>query len=125
MPDVMCLYLDDSGTRNPDHDPPEHQFRNWFGLGGILLNEEDEVVVRKLHAAFCTQWGITYPLHSNEIRTPSKRFSWLGTLSRNDRERSMASLSELMISVPAIGHAGVIDRPGYDARYRVKHVLLG
>jgi hypothetical protein len=43
MPKVMCLYLDDSGTRNPSRKLPEKfMFRDWFTLGGYLSREEDE-----------------------------------------------------------------------------------
>jgi hypothetical protein len=33
----------------------------------------------------------------------------------------MGDLSRMLLSIPVLGHACVIDRPGYNARYREKH----
>jgi len=121
MPDLLCLYLDDSGARHPDHAPVENQFRDWFGLGGVLLREKDEVVARALHKEFCEKWKIDYPLRSFDIRQRTRRFSWLGMLADEKRNQFMDDLAKLMTSIPTHGHACVIDRPGYDARYRDKH----
>ncbi|TIR55445.1 MAG: DUF3800 domain-containing protein, partial [Mesorhizobium sp.] len=37
------LYLDDSGSREPDREPKEKRRdeMDYFALGGILINEED------------------------------------------------------------------------------------
>ena len=78
MPKVMSLYLDDSGTRNPDRKlPQQFMFRDWFTLGGYVTKEEDEGTIETAHATFCDQWGITYPLHSYDIRSETKDFTWL------------------------------------------------
>lgn len=121
MPRVSCLYLDDSGTRNPNHAPSSGQFRDWFALGGILINEEDEDKVRRVHGNFCQSWGITYPLHSVKIRCRSDEFSWLNTASSDEYQGFMTELADFLTSVPVVGHACVIDRPGYDGRYREKY----
>jgi hypothetical protein len=105
MAKVFCLYLDDSGTRNPNHDPPEYQYRDWFGLGGILLKEEDESKARKLHADFCSQWSITYPLRSFGIRNRTGKFSWLERLDVATYNRFIDSITKLALSIPALGHA--------------------
>jgi hypothetical protein len=82
MPKVMSLYLDDSGTRNPDRKlPQQFMFRDWFTLGGYVTKEEDEGTIETAHATFCDQWGITYPLHSYDIRSETKDFTWLSGLS--------------------------------------------
>lgn len=50
----MNLYLDDSGTRNPDRVPgqvPKHGY-DWFGIGGVMLRDKDEDVFRAAHAAY-------------------------------------------------------------------------
>jgi len=118
MSDILCLYLDDSGTRNPDKNPPQDQFRNWFALGGVIIREEDEPIARQLHKDFCDNWNITYPLHSVDIRARSKAFSWLRPLPEKEYKRFMRELTTMLVQAPVIGHACVIDRPGYDARYR-------
>ena len=44
MPKVMCLYLDDSGTRNPDRKVPQQfMVRDWFALGGFLTKRTKEL----------------------------------------------------------------------------------
>jgi hypothetical protein len=121
MPKVTCLYLDDSGTRNPNRLPLEFTFKDWFALGGVLINEEDEGLAGTAHDKFCDEWGITYPLHSFDIRLMRGRFSWLATLEAKEYNRFMAGITALLVGIPVIGHACVIDRPGYDARYRDRY----
>lgn len=121
MTSVSCLYPDDSGTRNPNHRANRHGARDWFALGGILLHEEDEDAVRRSHEEFCRNWGIAYPLHSIDIRCRSASFSWLATIPRHDYARFMADLTRFLTGIPVIGHACVIDRPGYDKRYRERY----
>lgn len=79
MASFSNFYIDDSGTRKPNRhplsfDPP---VRDFFALGGVLIDEEDEAAARNAHATFCAKWGITYPLHSVEIRHCAQNFSWL------------------------------------------------
>jgi hypothetical protein len=115
----MCLYLDDSGTRNPDRRvAKELTYRDWFTLGGVLTKEEDEGVIRTAHSNFCERWGITYPLHSYDIRAEKENFTWLAALEGREHTRFMRELSEMLLSIPVIGHACVVDRPGYNHRYR-------
>src|SRR6516165_528372 len=41
---VINFYIDDSGTRHPDHDPgkrAKHEF-DWFAPGGVLVKDSDE-----------------------------------------------------------------------------------
>lgn len=119
MKPTLNLYLDDSGTRNPDWKAWKHPHPwNWFALGGILINDEDESYARSKHAEFCTRWKIDYPLHSQDIRGETKNFAWLGDLERTQHNRFMEELTKLLVEVPVIGHACVIDRPGHDLRYR-------
>ncbi|AWL91461.1 MULTISPECIES: DUF3800 domain-containing protein [Bradyrhizobium] len=122
MPKVMCLYMDDSGTRNPDKKIADDlTYKDWFALGGILMKEEDDGQIVTQHAKFCETWGITYPLRSYDIRLWDKRFSWLRTLSAEERGKFMRGLGDLLTGIPVIGYAAVIDRPGYNARYREKY----
>ena len=73
MPKLMSLYLDDSGTRNPDRKVPEKfMYRDWFTLGGFITKEDDEGIIETAHDTFCKEWGITYPLYSYDIRSDRK-----------------------------------------------------
>lgn len=122
MTRVTNFYMDDSGTRTPNRKPLDFDpcTRNFFALGGILIDEEDEAAARKAHEDFCARWSIDYPFHSVEIRHSTGRFSWLkrGT---EEYERFMRDLTRLLTSINVLGIACVIDRPGYDARYRDKY----
>jgi hypothetical protein len=123
MVNVMHLYMDDSGTRHPDRHPgqvPEHG-RDWFGQGGVLVKQEDEQDFRDAHAAFRKRWDFTAPLHSSEIRGRAESFAWLGTLSREEHGRFLEELYQLMATARVTGMACVIDRPGYNHRYRERY----
>jgi Protein of unknown function (DUF3800) len=119
---VNYLYLDDSGTRNPDwepKDPPEE--RDSFCIGGILLRDEDKEVAKAAHKKFCEDWKIVCPLHSSEIRHKEKHFAWLRKLSEAECNQFYEELGAMLISIPVMGHACVVHRPGYDARYRERY----
>src|SRR5690242_943992 len=98
MPNILQFYMDDSGTRRPDHEPGKRakHGRDWFALGGILVHEEDEEETRALHAAFCSEWGITYPLHSVEIRGRTGNFHWLAELAEGKLAEFHEALYQLM-----------------------------
>lgn len=122
MPKVMSLYLDDSGTRNPDRRiAKELTYRDWFTLGGFIAKEEDEGTIRTAYAKFCEEWGITYALHSYDIRAETADFTWLGKLDESEHRKFMRDLSRLLLSIPALGHACAIDRGGYNKRYREQY----
>ncbi len=90
-----------------------------FGLGGVLINREDLNRVWDAHREFCDAWGITYPLHSYGIRGGRGNFSWL-----KNPERAVEFLAELemfLVSLPVIGIAAIIHRPGYVARYAERY----
>ncbi len=111
------LYIDDTGSRDPDRSDytDRHDEMDCFGLGGFLLKEEDIPEVRKKHEAFCFKWKITYPLHSSSIRGGRGKFAWL---KKPETSRLFfPSLDEFILSLPIIGIACIIDRPGYVARY--------
>lgn len=121
MTKELHLYIDDSGSRDPDHVAPEKRRdgMDCFALGGILINEEDVDVLYEAYKAFCRKWGITYPLHSWAIRGGREDFGWL-----KKPENAFAFLTELealLMGLPILGIAAVVDRPGYVARYREKH----
>ena len=122
MPRVLNFYVDDSGTRTPNRkalafNSRRHEF---FALGGVLIAEEDESEVRAAYDRLCHKWSIAYPLHSVEIRHTSHAFSWLKRGSE-EYEQFMRDLSRFPTAINVVGLACVIDRPGYDARYRERY----
>lgn len=118
----MNFYVDDSGTRTPDRGPTPFDpgVPNHFALGGVLVLERDEAVVRRSYENLRDRWGINYPLHSVEIRHGSGNFTWCKR-SAPDYEPFMRDLTRMLTSIPVLGLACVIDRPGYDARYRPRY----
>ncbi len=93
---------------------------DYFALGGILIQEDKVSELITIHKNFTNKWGISYPLHSNKIRGKRERFFWL----RNDSEKANQFLTDLegmLLSLPIIGIACVVHRPGYVNRYSEKH----
>jgi hypothetical protein len=111
-----------SGTRRPNRKPLHFNptERNFFALGGILISEGDEAAARKLCEDFCARWSIDYPLHSVEIRHSTGRFTWLKRDAAEYR-KFIQDLTRTLLAMNVVGIACVIDRPGYDARYREKY----
>jgi hypothetical protein len=122
MPRILNFYMDDSGTRRPNRKPIAFNphLPDFFALGGVLVAEEDEASIRSAYHDLCSKWGITYPLHSEEIRHSSGKFAWLRRGSEEYR-RFMVDLTRVLSGIPVAGLACVIDRPGYDDRYRAKY----
>jgi hypothetical protein len=122
MHPTLNFYMDDSGTRAPNHQASQISIArpDFFAMGGILIADEDEAAARALHESFCFRWGIEYPLHSVEIRHSSQNFKWLqrGT---HDYQAFMWDLTRMLSEMRIVGLACVIDRPGYEARYRQRH----
>jgi hypothetical protein len=117
---VRCfhLYVDDSGSRNPDHvqKSPRVDGMDYFALGGILIDEAQIGAILDAHAAFTDRWNLAGPLHSTKIRGNRGAFSWL----ESDKKRANDFLSELnnfILDLPIVSISCVIDRPGYVARY--------
>src|SRR5579859_3944348 len=79
----MELYLDDSGSRLPDHKPPQGGagLMDCFALGGILFEARNILPILQAYTALCRKWSIDYPLVSNSIRMRSGKFAWVGRLS--------------------------------------------
>jgi hypothetical protein len=115
------LFIDDTGSRDPDHEQPEQRRdgMDCFGLGGFLIKEEDIEDLKARHAAFCASHNITYPLHSHKIRGGRGDFGWL---KKPERARVFfPELDDFILGLPVIGVAVVIDRPGYVARYKEQY----
>lgn len=120
-PPELHLYIDDSGSREPDREPAEERRdqMDYFALGGILINEED---VDKLYATykdFVGSHGVTYPLHSWAIRGGRGDFGWMK--KPEDARDFLNDLETMLLSLPVVGIAAVIDRPGYVARYKERY----
>ncbi|MCH9000855.1 MAG: DUF3800 domain-containing protein [Proteobacteria bacterium] len=123
MPSVLCIYIDDSGARHPDKDPgnvPAHGY-DYFALGGILVKEEDEDMVKDARRLFCEKWQINAPLHSSEIRGRTGSFAWIGRLSSRNFLVFHEELYQLLKDLPVLGIACVVDRPGYNERYKERY----
>lgn len=120
---ALHLYLDDSGTRHPDRVLGNRPFHghDWFGIGGVVVREADEDAVRARHAAFCAKWRIDYPLHSAEIRASAQNFRWVNELDAERKRDLMQDLGALATAPELMATACVIDRPGYNHRYRDKY----
>ncbi len=119
---VYTLYIDDSGTRHPDKGPgrlPAHG-HDWFALGGIIIADTDRDWVAGSVESFKAKWDIKGPLHSAEIRAQSNHFAWLGK-DLEDKGRFLGELTSLITKSPVVVTACVIDRPGYNRRYREKY----
>lgn len=123
MAKVINFYMDDSGTRHPDRNPGKRAAHgyDWFALGGVLVKQEDENEARRLHQEFCEDWGIDYPIHSVAIRGTTDDFSWIKELQKAEADEFYEDLYQLMRNCPVLGLACVVDRPGYNARYREKY----
>ncbi|HEY9480764.1 MAG TPA: DUF3800 domain-containing protein [Candidatus Paceibacterota bacterium] len=110
------LYIDDSGTRQPDtNDPASVGPTNYFALGGVLIKKGDRDTVAQKFNQFCSKWNITYPLHSTDIRNRKKNFRWV----KGEKGKVfLKDLSDFLVDIPVIGFAAVIHRDGYNKRYQ-------
>ena len=90
-----------------------------FGLGGVLIDKENLDAVWDAHREFCDRWEITYPLHSYEIRGGRGNFTWLKNPER--AVEFLPDLEQFLISLPVMGIAAIIHRPGYVARYAERY----
>lgn len=118
-PPTLRFYMDDSGSRDPDRTrTTDPNAADWFGLGGVIVREEDVPLIETRVQEFRSQWpSPEAPLHSWEIRSQKDGFAWLRGASSSKRLRFLEELSELMCSLPIIVHATVVDRPGYNKKY--------
>lgn len=116
----LDLYLDDSGTRNPDGKASTWNRRDkmdHFALGGLLIKSELLSQIIDAYDEFCRDHHINYPLHSNSIRVKKGDFVWL----ESDIDRASKfyrALGEFLCNLPGHVAACVVHRPGYDERYR-------
>ncbi len=120
---VSTFYIDDSGTRHPDHKAQDsHHGHDWFALGGVLIDDDDIASANEQIVAFRLRWPQlgTAPLHSYEIRGRHENFAWLGVDAKVCNQ-FIGELEQLLFALPVIGLACIIDRPGYNHRYRARY----
>lgn len=117
------LYFDDTGSRDPDKRVYSEGVRDdemdCFALGGVLIKEENIDLIFGEHKAFCSSWNIDYPLHSQPIRGGRLNFGWLK--KPENAHYFLTELENFLLSLPIIGIACVIHRPGYVARYKDRY----
>ena len=92
---------------------------NCFGLGGILIEEENIRDLLQKHKDFCSEWKIDYPLHSSRIRGKQGKFGWLDNLE--NETAFLPALQDFLLSLPFVGIACVVDRSGYVTRYKGRY----
>jgi len=115
------FYMDESGCRNPGKQLfCRNDGMDYFALGGILILNKDRVEIIEKYNTFCKKWNIDYPLHSTDIRGMRNDFIWLNEDSKR-KERFLSELEYFLISIPVIGFASIIHRPGYNERYKEKY----
>lgn len=119
----LTFYMDGTGNRLPDRKPdPSRAGRDWFAFGGYLIAEEDKDSARREWATMTDKWRVKHPFHITDMLAERKKWSWLGNLTEADRSQFWSDYRQFLSAVPVIGHACVIDRPGYVARgYVEKH----
>lgn len=117
----MILCFDDTGSRDlADKAPTARQDgMDCFGLGGVLMLEEDVPSIVQAHKQFCLQWKLDYPLHSSSIRGRRGRFGWLS--QPEESGYFIPELHQFLMSLPVVAIGAIIDRPGYFQRYRRAH----
>lgn len=120
---LLELYLDESGSRLPDHEPiVADSGMNCFALGGIIFAAAQIEALLRPYRAFCKKWGIEYPLHSNEIRMRTGNFRWLAKLAPSMANEFFQDIENMVCAQPIVTIACIIHRPGYNARYeRIYH----
>lgn len=121
MRNEFHFYMDDSGSRDPDknrnadpNSPP------WFGLGGLIVHSSEVALAKDSLSDFRSRWPELkdHPLRSYNIRNMTGSFRWLADASMTRRREFFDDLTSTMLSLPVHGMACVVDRPGYNERYR-------
>src|SRR3954447_15674252 len=124
MKRTLNFYLDDSGTRTPNRKPLlfDSGKNEFFALGGVLINEEDEGRVRAAYQELCARWSIDYPPPFNS--QTSSLYSPLGSDKFRDtlyelrfkrKSSPMAQIADLYLWPIAMA--------GYDGGNRAYNLL--
>ena len=109
--------MDESGSRNPgNQNDPSRVGRDWFGLGGYIIHSDDEDEAKEKYKTFVDRWNIRCPLHLTDMLSYRKNWGWLGNKPAEELEWFWHEYRNFLASLPVVGMACVIDRPGYRAR---------
>ncbi len=118
---LYTLYIDETGNRYPHHNHSKHNDgMDHFGWGGILVRKSDEDSILVRMKELRNKWGITYPLHSSEIRNSRDNFAWLGK-GEKTRVEFLENLNDFLTDLPAIGFGVVVSRSRYNKRFREQY----
>jgi len=113
--EFLTLSIDETGNRHPEKKPDKsREGRDWFSIGGVICNDEDQAAIRESHEDFARRWSVRGPLHITDML--ARRGGWLGNLSAAESNRFWSEYSSFLAGLPVIGMACVIDRAGYVAR---------
>jgi hypothetical protein len=116
----LLLYLDDSGSRDPDRTRTSGSGEpDWFGLGGVLVDVSDKADIEAMVADLHRRWPQMQAasLRSYDIRNKTKAFRWLADCSQGQVDQFMEELEHLMLSAPMLATGCIVHRPGYNERY--------
>ena len=115
------LYVDDSGSRQPDREPTTRaDGMDHFALGGFLIAEDDISLLLRAYDRLISKWQLDSPLHSTRIRGKRGAFAWIAKEPALWNE-FLCDLENFLLDLPVIGIACVIDRVGYNNRYYAKY----
>lgn len=122
MDPLTYLYLDDSGSRKPDRAKGQASTRfDYFAIGGHMVDAEHDKGTKDSIDAFLARWRIQGPLHSVRIRNRRENFAWLGEAPEAECTRFHDELSALVIAAPVTVVGCIVDRNGYNDRYRERY----
>ncbi|USR90916.1 hypothetical protein NEA10_19165 [Phormidium yuhuli AB48] len=102
MSQSFAFYIDESGSPKPNpRDSASH-----FAVGGVLVRQDDESLIRLKITDFKKRWKIDEPvaLHGNEIRSRKKNFAWLGLKSKDEQNQFLQDLTDTIVDCPIIVH---------------------
>lgn len=116
----FLLYMDESGSRDPDRHPRQQAYSpDWFGIGGILVKASDKSSIEAAMDAFRMRWPQmgAHPLRSYDIRNKTERFRWLSQLDETSLTAFYEDLTAMIAGLPIVVTGCVVHRPGYNQRY--------
>src|SRR4051812_12552823 len=122
MPE-LTFYMDETGNRQPDKKADKsREGRDWFGLGGFLIQREDEEASKWARDEIARELGVRSPFHITDMLAERQGFSFLGRKTERERNDFWRKYLGFLADLPIVGMGCVIDRPGYVGRgYMDKH----
>jgi len=119
----LTFYMDETGNRLPDKKPDRgRENKDWFAFGGYIIDGADKSFARQKWQGVVDKWVVKHPFHISDMINERKKWAWLGNMTESQRTEFWTDYRSFLSSVPVVGQACVIDRPGYVARgYLEKH----